>query len=970
MMRYVAVICIALILGVSTFEVSAHGVIGQQRQMPVLRGQVRDELGGAIVRAKVTATDISGAEKIRLTDNSGFVTFDQLPSGSYIIRVEAAGFANYVSDPLSIREGSQEFFDVRLTVMLKDELIITDDRALSVAPENNADAVVLRGRAIDVLPDNPEALAAALQGLAAATGGAGIPSSGQIIVDGFPQGTLPPKDAIREIRISQNPYAAEFERPGRGRIEIFTKSGAGSFHGATYFSLNDESLNSRNPFALTRAPFQMRQYGGNFSTGLPGGWASLFGSLSRTETDGNSLINAVVLDSGLNVVRLNHWIASPSRVTMFNPRVDVRINSRNTIATRYQFSQAEARNVGVGEFSLPSRGYNSSATDHTIQVTETAILSKSAINETGFQYHHTGRGTDADNSTATLRVLESFVGGGAEIGRSSTETDRFSLHNFTTLIRGRHTYRFGGRLRSVHTRSVSPRNFGGTYVFGGGPGPRLDSQFNVQRSPDGQPLLAEISSIERYRRTLELQARGVPPEVIRALGGGATQFSISGGDPEASVSQVDVGVFVQDDYRLRSNLNMSFGLRYETQTNISSNFNFGPRLGVSWSPRNASNKPLAVIRFGIGVFYERFSESFTLQTRRYDGVTQQQFVVSEPAILNLFPAVPPVAILSAFAVPQTIRRVSDTLSAPYTVQTSLGIERQLPRNFNLAVSFSQSRTVHAFRSRNVTAPAPLSALQVTTSPVRNTYEYESSGVFDQRYLSINVSKNFTNNLSFYSTYLLGQARSDTDGADSFPANSYDLRAEYGRAAYDLRHQFYFGGTFTAPGEIIITPYVTAHSGLPFDITTGRDENLDSLFTDRPTFALDPTSPSATMTRFGILDPKLSPGMSVIPRNYGQGPGYFILNLYLAKTFSLRSLPELWNGKPNVVRSGQSGDSSFKITLSAQVLNLLNRTNLGSPIGNLTSPLFGSSVWNVGDYGFGGGTPAGNRRIEFQIRFMF
>ena len=440
----------------------------------------------------------------------------------------------------------------------------------------------------------------------------------------------------------------------------------------------------------------MRHYGGNFSTGLPGGRASLFGSLSRTETDGNSLINAVVLDSDLNVVRLNHWIAAPARVTMFNPRVDFRINSSNTIATRYHFSQAEARNVGVGEFSLPSRGYNSSSTDHTIQVTETAILSKSAINETGFQYLHTGRGTDGDNSTATLRVLESFVGGGAEIGRSSTDTDRFSLQNFTTLIRGRHTYRFGGRLRSVHTRSVSPRNFGGTYVFGGGPGPRLDSQFNVQRSPDGQPLLAEISSIERYRRTLELQARGVPPEVIRALGGGATQFSISGGDPEASVSQVDVGAFVQDDVRLRSNLNMSFGLRYETQTNINSNFNFGPRLAVSWSPRNASNKPLAVIRFGIGVFYERFSESFTLQTRRYDGVTQQQFVVSDPAILNLFPAVPPVAILSAFAVPQTIRRVSDTLSAPYTVQTSLGIERQLPQNFNLAVSFSQSRTVHVF----------------------------------------------------------------------------------------------------------------------------------------------------------------------------------------------------------------------------------------------------------------------------------
>ena len=943
----------------------------QQQQAAPIRGQVRDELGGVIVGAKITLSGLPSSDQSRLSDNGGSFLFDGLPPGTYSLRIEASGFADYLIEPVELRAGIPKSFDIRLTVTLRDDIVISDKRMLSVSPESNADAIVLRGRAIDILPDSPEALAAALQGLAAASGGAGAPMGGQIIVDGFPGGSIPPKDAIREVRINQNPYAAEFERPGKGRIEIFTKAGSGAFHGAGYFNFNDESLNARHPFAMTRAPYQMRYYGGSFSTPLPSKRASLFMSLSRNETDGNSLINAVVLDPSLNVTRLNQWITTPFESTSFNPKVDFRINNRHTLSSRYNYYRTHADNLGVGELSLSSRGYRSSASEHSFQLTETAILGSNAVNETGFQYLGSRRHMEGDNSTATLRVMESFVGGGAEIGVTEAMSDRVSLHNYTTLVSGKHTWRFGARVRTSRVASISPFNFGGTYVFGGGVAPQLDSNGNPMIGADGKPVLAEITSIERYRRTLELQARGFSPEMIRLLGGGATQLSISGGEPRATVNQVEAGLFVQDDWKLRPNLNVSLGLRYEAQTNISSNFNFGPRVALSWSPSTSSNKPIAVIRFGIGAFYERFSEYLTLLTHRYDGVTQQQFVVADPAILNLYPKVPPVALLNTFAVPQTIRSVSDDLRAPYTIQSSLSIERQLPYNLNITVSFNNSRTVHAFRSRNVNAPR-LPVDQQSASSIRNIYEFESSGVLDQRYLSVNLSNNFKDNLYFYASYLLGRARSDTEGPDSFPANSYDLHAEYGRGAYDIRHQFYFGGAFSGPAGILIGPYITSHSGMPFDITVGRDINFDSLYSDRPAFATDLRNPAVIVTPFGAFDPTPAPGVKPIPRNYGQGPGYFTLNMFLSKTFGLGTFGHASHGQGSSTgsHSHQAAESPYKITMSVQVLNLLNRSNLGPPIGNLTSPLFGSSTWNAGDYGFEGGSPAGNRRIEFQLRFSF
>ncbi len=221
----------------------------------------------------------------------------------------------------------------------------------------------------------------------------------------------------------------------------------------------------------------------------------------------------------------------------------------------------------------------------------------------------------------------------------------------------------------------------------------------------------------------------------------------------------------------------------------------------------------------------------------------------------------------------------------------------------------------------------------------------------------------SNRFSFFANYTLNRANSDTDGVGTFPADSYNLSAEYGRSATDVRHTFSGGGTFDLPLKIRLNPLVFASSGRPFNITTGRDANLDSLFIDRPAFADDLTKSGIIITRFGAFDPNPSPGQRIVPRNYGTSPAFFSVNLNASRAFKF--------GEAKIV-DGKAGDKPYSLIVSARAVNLFNRANLGTPVGNLSSPFFGQSVSTAGGFGAAsvGNPAAGNRRVELQIRFGF
>lgn len=959
-----------------------------------LHGQIVDEFGGLIIGATVVVTDSSGVDKTAVTDTEGRYLISGLVPGKYRVRASAQGFTLLENTEVEIEAGKREELKITLSVALeKEDVAVSSETPVSTEPENNAGALILRGADLDALPDDPDELAAALLALAGPSAG---PNGGQFFIDGFTGGRLPPKESIREIRINQNPFSAEYDRLGFGRVEILTKPGTSKFRGQAFLSFNDESLNSRNPFSTdpVRPTNQTRQFGGNISGPVIAKKASFFFDFERREIDDNSLVNAKVLDTSdptLPVVPFNFTVLTPQRRLTLSPRFDYQLNAKNTLVARYTYTRNTTENAGAGGFSLPERAYDTSSSEHTLQLTETVILSPTIINETRLQYIRTRRDAEGDNTIPTVSVSDAFIGGGAQVGLSFTNDDRWELQNNTSWIMGRHSFRAGGRLRYVRTSDFSQANFGGTFSF---------------------------LSLTQYRNAL----LGLPGSSASPV-----QYSITTGDPEASVSQLDFGGYIQDDWRFRPNLTFSMGLRYETQNNIGSNLNFAPRLSFAWSPgAGGARQPKTVVRGGFGIFYDRVNESLTLQANRYNGIELQQYLVTDPAILDpiVFTPdgnitnIPTTAQLEAALQPQNLRFLSDDIQSPYTMQVAISVERQLPHKFTVATTFISSRSLHLLRTRNINTPLPgtFSPLDPNSGVYpfdnRNKYfEFESTGRLNQNQLIVSVNNRLSPNFTLFGTYILGKADGDTEGVGVFPSNTYDLSSEYGRSSFDIRHRLFLGGSFGAPWGLRLNPFISAFTGGPFNITSGVDNNGDSIFSDRPSLAPPGADCSATQvfrcTPFGNFRIVPLPGDEIITRNYGRSPGFFGLNLRVSKSIgfgTVRASNDASGGQRgggrqggaggrggrsggaggSVGRSGAIGASTlfggnssasvekrYNLTFSVNMTNILNHTNGATPVGNLLSPFFGQSTRTAGSFGFGGGaSSAGNRRIEAQIRFSF
>ena len=989
------------------------GSAAAQNRESSLQGKVTDPQGAVIVGATVTVTGSDGQTRTTTTGSEGRFQVTGLTPGLYTVRATARGFDAYEN---LAQLSPDRLTPLDLTVQLKlavekEEVTVeSETEALDLSQDQNAGALILRDQDLEALPDDPDDLADALLALAGPSAG---PNGGQFYIDGFEGGTLPNKASIREIRINQNPFSAEFDRLGFGRIEILTRPGTSRMRGQVGFSFNDESLNSRNPFAPTRAPYQSRSFSGSISGPLVPGKAGFSLDFNRRDVSENAVVSATILDGNLNIMPFSETIVTPNVRTRVSPRFEFQLGENHTLTTRYSFQRVSQENEGVGEFSLRSRAYDSSQVEHEFNLTETAILGPRLINETRFQFERNRSEDEGDNSVPGLRVLEAFTGGGPQVGDSFNTSSRWDVQNQTSWSSGAHSVKFGMRLRNVRLSNASRSNFGGTFTFGGGLAPQLDAAGRTILDSSGNPVLVPITSIERYRRTLLFQRQGLSLQEIRRLGGGATQFSLSGGDPLAEVSRIDFSAFIQDEWRLRNDFLLSLGLRYEVQSEIADKIDLAPRLSFAWSPGAGPRiRPKTVVRGGFGLFYDRFGQNLILNAERFNGVRQQQFVVSDP---DFYPLVPSLSELQLAARPQTTRRIAEDLNSPYSMQSALSLERQLPFNFTLSTSYIYMRTLHVLWSRNVNAPLPgtfqpnVPGSGIRPNPAAgDILEYQSGGTQKQHQVIVGVNNRFSRALTLFANYTWSHANSNSDGAGTFPADPYQLSSEYGRASFDVRHRFVVGGSVRLPGNISLNPFVMGSSGRQFNITLGRDVNGDTLFTERPAFATDLSKPGVIVTSLGAFDPNPAPGQPLIPRNYGEGSGFWMVNLSLSRTWGFGSLPESAESGPAAGgmhppvmmggghggpppgggggrvafgggRGGGNTGKRYNLTLSIQASNLLNHTNLGQVIGNLSSPLFGLPNTTVSGFGFRGGPgggfgggpmAAGNRRVEMQLRLSF
>jgi hypothetical protein len=991
----------------------------------VLHGVVTDESGALVPGATVTVSNAKGPVKSATSGDDGTYSVSGLDEGAYTVQASSPGLQQVQPTAVELRGGTQTATaNLQMRVAAEKQEVTVQENpgpAVSVDPSQNAGALVLRGADLQALSDDPDDLQADLQALAGPSAG---PSGGQIYIDGFTGGTLPSKDSIREIRINQNPFSPEYDKLGYGRIEILTKPGTDKLHGNVFADIGDAIFDARNPYAAEKAPFVQRNFGGSLSGAL-GKKASFFLDFQDRDINNGQIINGFTVNpSSFLISPYNNVFDAPQNRLRISPRVDYQLNPNNTLTLRYGYTRNDLQDQGAGNLSLLSRAYHELDDDHTVQIIETAVLSPKVINETRFQLYHTNIGETQSSDLPGVVVGGAFNGGGAQIGNYIDTENHYELQNYTTISGGAHTWKFGVRTRAVTINNFSPQDFGGTYNFNGAYAPILDANYQpvapgvqcdeAKQDPSACELL---QSTQVYQRTLALQQMGLTPFAIQQLGG-AAQFTINRGSPLVNVNMVDIGAFVGDDWRVKPNLTLSLGLRFETQTDIHDWHDWAPRLGFAWAPGQSKNnpRPATVFRGGFGIFYDRVSEQNIETAERYNGILQQQYVITQSAA-NPIPFDPtvigvPPGLLLPNASPQTIQLLDSNLHAPYILQEAFTVERQLPKRTTLSESYVNSHGLHELRSEDINAPLPGTYTGPGTGvyPLSSQYQtdpvllMQSSGLFNQWQLITNVRSQLNKRISLNGFYMYGRAYSNTDGVNTLPSNPYSMAGEYGPSALDQRNRVFVGGTINAPWGVLLAPFFTANSGAPFNITTGTDPYGDTLFNERPGIATSST-PGAVLTPYGYLNPNPTPGEAILPRNFGRSPGSVSLNFRVAKTFGFGGSRESaansnnrdfggggggggrgpggggpgggfaggpGGGGPGGFFRGLGGGSTgqrYNLTISVQARNLLNHVNPGPINGIITSPLFDES--NNLSGGFGAFAQSGlNRRIDLQARFTF
>ncbi|RMG54535.1 MAG: hypothetical protein D6723_04790, partial [Acidobacteria bacterium] len=540
-----------------------------------LIGVVMDQTGAVIVGARVLLIDAQGRERATTTDGDGEFRFHRLPQGSYRLMVTAPGFETYVDPNLVLDAHLSQPLEITLTVVITEEVEVQEPAGISLAPGDNLSAIVLRGADLESLPDDPEELLEVLRQMAGPSSGMG---DAQVYVDGFEhEGELPPKEAIREIRINSNPFSAEYSQPGFGRIEILTRPGMESFRGSGYFGFNDEALNAREPFAPRRAPRQIRRFGGSLGGPVIRKRMGFFAHFDRRAIDENAVVQATILDPiSLQPAPLAMTVLTPQVLTRWGARTDTQVTPNNTLTAQYIFSDNRSENQGIGEFRLPEHGYSNRGRQHELRFSLSSILNKRLVNEVRLRLSRRETQTAAASPAPQIVVLDAFTGGGAQSSLfARARRDRLEWVDHLSVALGRHAVKLGLHIDGVHLDDVNRSNFGGTFIF---------------------------SSLDQYRDVLS-GVEGAHPE----------QFTLNRGDPFAALTQWEFSWFVQEDWRVRSNLTVSIGVRHEFQTHLPDKMNVAPRLGFAWAPGGSRRM---AIRGGFGLFFDRLQENLVLSVQR------------------------------------------------------------------------------------------------------------------------------------------------------------------------------------------------------------------------------------------------------------------------------------------------------------------------------------------------------------------
>ena len=785
---------------VQTPAASAGAASTTAASTAALRGTITDPTGALIPGATVTITTSAGATvKETTADSSGAYAVTGLTPGSYIVRTSYPGFAPFKMPAIQLAAGQSKRVDISMAMEVEQQSVTVTDESptVNIEASGNSNAIVIKGKDLEALSDDPDELSNELTALAGPSAG---PNGGQIYIDGFSGGQLPPKSAIREIRINQNPFSAEYDRLGYGRIEILTKPGTDKLHGQAFIQGNDKPFNTGNPFTSTIPDYYSYQFNATVS-GAISKTASFFASAEQRNTENVNawLIPDAVLEDGTGAFANNpsYGVNLLNRRIRDNAsaRIDWQLGAKNTFTARYGFwSESEHGDLNSG--SLPSASTHESNTDHTVQMSDAFVINDHAVNETRFQYERQNENHYPDSNDRTIGVQGDFTGGGYPSQESRDHTTRLEFWNMTTLSKGAQAIKFGTRLRDTRDANLTTSNFNGAFTFA-----------------NYQNYLAMANGLQSGETFNQLVQQGYGP----------SSATYATGQESAVANMFDAAVFVQDDWKFNPKLTLSGGLRWEAQNHIADHDDWGPRASFAYAldGNGKDKKTKTVVRGGYGFFFDRLTTSSFLTINRAN--LQQQVVLNDPTCtatatslnaINLASCTSNGGSTSGASAPVKYE-VDPGFHAATTEQFGTSLERQLFTGTSLTLTYLHSFGVHQLVTRN--------ANQATGgTPQTGTggylYEYFPEAVFKQNQAIVSVNSKVSKDLSLVGFYTLSYANGNGSGSAS---NAYDLDEDYGRAPFVNRNSVFFMANYGGPWGIRFNPFLIAQAGRPFNINPIR-----------------------------------------------------------------------------------------------------------------------------------------------------
>lgn len=987
-----------------------------------LHGHVADPTGALIPGAKVTLLDTDGKTVASTTaDAAGAYEFHGVKPGGYIVKAEFAGFATFQSQIIAVPAGASKRIDIAMAIQVEQQNVeVTDDSpTVNTEASGNANAIVLKGKDLDALSDDPDELANEINALAGPSAG---PNGGQIYIDGFSGGQLPPKSAIREIRINQNPFSAEYDRLGYGRIEILTKPGTDKLHGQFFAMGNDSAFNTDHVFDANGIHVNPPNYYSYMFNGTVSGAinksASYFVSAERRHIGqlNGWLIPDAVLPAGNGItcpVGDTYCDVGPYNVNLPNTRIrtnstariDWQLGKRNTFTVRYGFwAETELGDLNAGSLAVignPSitPSWHESNTDHTIQASDAFVINDHIVNETRAQFERQNENHYSDSNLPTIGVSGDFSEGGLPAQIYRDHRTALEFWNITTLSHNAHAIKFGTRMRDSYLADFSTGNYNGSLQFR-----TTDAFVNMANG------LASGTSFS--------------DEV--AAGNGPITASFTSGTSSATANVFDVALFAQDDWKVNQRFTLSGGLRWESQNHINDHNDWAPRVGMAYALDGGKGKPAkTVFRAGFGVFYDRLESRSLLSVHHSD--LQNKIVLINPtcssssnnncALGNSINSIDFSGLQNGSgtfsAQAQPVRyRVAPSFHSPYTSQFGASIERQIAKGTSATITYLHSFGAHEMVTVNANQYDPSLNGGAGGFPVGSyggvdysqggyLYEFLPEGIFKQNQLITSVNATITKRLSVVGFYTAGWADSD-GGAGSNISNLYSpgFKQDYGPATFNSRNQVFAMANYTGPWGLRFNPFMMANSGRPFNITLPTDPT-NNFYNQRPTWATAST-PAAdrVSTPWGVMDANPQAGEQLVPANLGTGPAGVAFNLRVSRGFGFG--PETsgpsgtgggeFHGDGGGRRGGPPGGGlgpgglgggggprgmggmfggpsgrKYSLTFSAQALNLFNNVDYGGPNGTIGSPNFLHSTTLAGGM-FSSGSAT--RRVFLQATLAF